>query len=111
MTQHIFKCPFQSMPASIFETTEGAANFHQNLKNAQETSTASFSYGKMENEHKNLRNRKTDDTLDISVISDGKHRLSIDTISSDLLSEHPKSQSSPSKTDESGNTTRNSFLK
>ena len=108
MTPYI-KWSFQSMPASIFETTEGAANFHQNLKNAQETSTASFSYGKMENEHKNLRNRKTDDTLDISVVSDGKHRLSIDTISSDLLSEHPKSQSSPSKTDESGNTTRNSF--
>lgn len=62
----------------------------------------------MQDEHQQLKDKQFDDTLDISVeCSRAKDRFSLDTVTSDLLSEHPKSQSSPSKSDSSAGTTRN----
>ena len=101
----------KSMPYSIFETTQGVANYHEHLKSGlpeQELSSASFSWRRMQDEHQQLKDKQFDDTLDISVeCSHAKDRFSLDTVTSDLLSEHPKSQSSPSKSDSSADTTRN----
>ena len=63
----------------------------------------------MANEHAKLKGKELDDTLDLSVHGSHGKRFSIDTINSDVLSEHPKSQSSPTttKSDSSANSSRN----